>query len=117
MIAFEKRFWFSPKILFFKINIYFNILSDIEAQIREFQSRKKEIVNQRDHENDGKMAGENDQVGLGTSVFYDTDIYDRANKFDNMKYSTTVVEDEMEVKLYILNIEKDFQNILLSKFS
>ncbi|XP_043471076.1 splicing factor 3B subunit 1 isoform X1 [Leptopilina heterotoma] len=69
---------------------------DIEAQIREFQSRKKEIVNQRDHENDNAMAGENDQVGLGTTGFYDTDIYDRSNRFDNMKYSTTVVEDEME---------------------
>ena len=52
-------------------------LLDIEAQIREIQSRKKEVV---------KDADGTDGVGLLESGFFDTDLYDggrtKSNKFD-----------------------------------
>ncbi|XP_071636731.1 splicing factor 3B subunit 1 [Temnothorax longispinosus] len=61
---------------------------DIEAQIREIQSKKKELLN---------TASEKEQVALGkTTGFYDQDIYDSSNnKFDG--YVTSIAtNDEIE---------------------
>lgn len=61
---------------------------DIEAQIREIQSKKKELLN---------TASEKEQVALGKTGFYDQDIYDD-NKFDG--YVTSIAtNDEIEVLL------------------
>lgn len=68
-----------------KLFIY---ITDIEAQIREIQSKKKEILN---------TAAEKEQVALGKTGFYDQDIYDGStNKFDG--YVTSIAaNDEVEV--------------------
>ncbi|KAK0160508.1 hypothetical protein PV328_007912 [Microctonus aethiopoides] len=64
---------------------------DIEAQIREIQSKKKEIQ---------IVATEKDQVGLGKTGFYDQDIYDGTNnKYDG--YVTSIAaNDEIEDEDY-----------------
>lgn len=63
-------------------------IADIEAQIREIQSKKKELLN---------TASEKEQVALGKTGFYDQDIYDD-NKFDG--YVTSIAtNDEIEVLL------------------
>ncbi|XP_035742278.1 splicing factor 3B subunit 1-like isoform X1 [Vespa mandarinia] len=64
---------------------------DIEAQIREIQSKKKEIQN---------ATTEKDQVGLGKTGFYDQDIYDGSNnKYDG--YVTSIAaNDEIEDEDY-----------------
>ncbi|KAK0174473.1 hypothetical protein PV327_010237 [Microctonus hyperodae] len=64
---------------------------DIEAQIREIQSKKKEIQT---------VATEKDQVGLGKTGFYDQDIYDGTNnKYDG--YVTSIAaNDEIEDEDY-----------------
>ncbi|XP_075236948.1 splicing factor 3b subunit 1 isoform X1 [Lycorma delicatula] len=60
---------------------------DIEAQIREIQSRKKEIAE------DGITAKE--RVGLGESGVYDPDIYDGGGKYEG--YVTSIAAtDEIE---------------------
>ncbi|KAG5321664.1 SF3B1 factor, partial [Pseudoatta argentina] len=60
---------------------------DIEAQIREIQSKKKELLS---------AASEKEQVALGKTGFYDQDIYDNSNnKFDG--YVTSIAtNDEIE---------------------
>uniref|UniRef100_A0A1B6CJ24 Splicing factor 3B subunit 1 domain-containing protein n=1 Tax=Clastoptera arizonana TaxID=38151 RepID=A0A1B6CJ24_9HEMI len=64
---------------------------DIEAQIKEIQSRKKEIVE------DGLT--EKERVGLGESGFYDRDIYDGGGKFEG--YVTSIAaNDEIEDEEY-----------------
>lgn len=64
---------------------------DIEAQIREIQSRKKEIIE------DGLT--EKERVGLGESGFYDRDIYDGGGKFEG--YVTSIAaNDEIEVSTF-----------------
>lgn len=70
------------------IYIYFFFISDIEAQIREIQSKKKEIQS---------AVTEKEQVGLGKTGFYDQDIYDGSNnKYDG--YVTSIAaNDEIEV--------------------
>lgn len=62
-------------------------VTDIEAKIREIQS-KKEILS---------TISEKEQVGLGKTGFYDQDIYDGSNnKFDG--YVTSIAaNDEIEV--------------------
>lgn len=66
--------------------VYF---TDIEAQIREIQSKKKEITNE-----EGLPPKE--RVGLGESGFYDRDIYDGGGKFEG--YVTSIAaNDEIEV--------------------
>ncbi|XP_057320468.1 splicing factor 3B subunit 1 isoform X1 [Microplitis mediator] len=64
---------------------------DIEAQIREIQSKKKEIQN---------AVSEKEQVGLGETGFYDQDIYDGSNnKFDG--YVTSIAaNDEIDDEDY-----------------
>lgn len=63
-------------------------VTDIEAQIREIQAKKKEILN---------TNAEKEQVALGKSGFFDQDIYDGSNnKFDG--YVTSIAaNDEIEV--------------------
>lgn len=70
------------------------MFSDIEAQIRDIQARKKEIVNTTNEE-----LPEKDRVGLGESGYYDRDIYDGGgNKYDG--YVTSIAaNDEIEVCL------------------
>lgn len=65
------------------------LFADIEAQIREIQSKKKEISN--------NASEKEQQVGLGKTGFYDQDIYDGSNnKFDG--YVTSIAaNDEIEV--------------------
>jgi len=60
---------------------------DIEAQIRDLQSRKKDLTEE---------MKEKERVGLGESGFYDRDIYDSGvSKYDG--YVTSIaVNDEME---------------------
>lgn len=68
-------------------------ISDIEAQIREIQSRKKEIAE------DGLT--EKERVGLGESGFYDRDIYDGGGKFEG--YVTSIAaNDEVDVSFFYL---------------
>jgi splicing factor 3B subunit 1 len=66
------------------------LLTDIEAQIREIQSRKKEVV-----------VDENGDpgVGLGESGFYDRDIYGGGGKFEG--YVTSIAaNDEVDVSYF-----------------
>jgi hypothetical protein len=66
-----------------------DLISDIEAQIRDLQSRKKDLIEE---------MKEKERVGLGESGFYDRDIYDSGgSKYDG--YVTSIaVNDEMEVR-------------------
>lgn len=68
------------------------LLSDIEAQIRDIQEKKKSAK---------ASAVEEDQVALGKTGFYDQDIYDGTNnKFDG--YVTSIAaNDEVDVSTYI----------------
>lgn len=78
-----------PKFGFSGIEmIYCDLISDIEAQIRDLQSRKKDLIEE---------MKEKERVGLGESGFYDRDIYDSGgSKYDG--YVTSIaVNDEMEV--------------------
>ncbi|XP_069683329.1 splicing factor 3B subunit 1 isoform X1 [Periplaneta americana] len=65
---------------------------DIEAQIRDIQSRKKDLIDE---------MKEKERVGLGESGFYDRDIYDGGgNKYDG--YVTSIaandeVDDEDDI--------------------
>lgn len=72
------------------------IITDIEAQIREIQSKKKELLS---------TASEKEQVALGKTGFYDQDIYDSSNnKFDG--YVTSIAtNDEIEVYLVVIHFE------------
>ena len=68
-----------------------DLISDIEAQIRDLQSRKKDLT---------EDMKEKERVGLGESGFYDRDIYDSGgNKYDGYVMSIAV-NDEMEVRNY-----------------
>jgi hypothetical protein len=68
--------------------VYDVLIADIEAQIRDLQSRKKDLIEE---------MKEKERVGLGESGFYDRDIYDSGgSKYDG--YVTSIaVNDEMEV--------------------
>lgn len=80
---------------------------DIEAQIREIQSRKKEI-------NEDGLT-EKERVGLGESGYYDRDIYDGGGKYEG--YVTSIAaNDEIEVRvnfysfsIYIIDISVLFK--------
>ena len=62
-------------------------MADIEAQIREIQSRKKEVIDEN---------GDKSGVGLGESGFYDRDIYGGGGKFEG--YVTSIAaNDEVDV--------------------
>lgn len=82
--------YFSPIRDLSKCCIHFvHYVSDIEAQIREIQSRKKEI-------NEEGLT-EKERVGLGESGFYDRDIYDGGGKYEG--YVTSIAaNDEVEVR-------------------
>ncbi|GFG37140.1 hypothetical protein Cfor_05800 [Coptotermes formosanus] len=69
------------------MELYDVLISDIEAQIRDLQSRKKDLIEE---------MKEKERVGLGESGFYDRDIYDGGgSKYDG--YVTSIaVNDEME---------------------
>ncbi|RZF43857.1 hypothetical protein LSTR_LSTR016158, partial [Laodelphax striatellus] len=56
----------------------------IEAQIKELQSRKKEI-------NEDGLT-EKERVGLGESGFYDREIYDGGGKFEG--YVTSIAAND-----------------------
>jgi splicing factor 3B subunit 1 len=63
-------------------------ISDIEAQIRDLQARKKDNIEER---------RERERVGLGESGFYDRDIYDESgNKFEGYVLSIPA-NDEVDV--------------------
>lgn len=71
------------------------IFTDIEAQIREIQSKKKEISNE-------DAVPPKERVGLGESGFYDRDIYDGGGKFEG--YVTSIAaNDEIEVSSLFIN--------------
>lgn len=63
--------------------------TDIEAQIREIQEKKKNV----------QATTAEEQVALGKTGFYDQDIYDGTNnKFDG--YVTSIAaNDEIDVSL------------------
>jgi splicing factor 3B subunit 1 len=71
-----------------KISCVNDLISDIEAQIRDLQSRKKDLIEE---------MKEKERVGLGESGFYDRDIYDGGgNKYDG--YVTSIAaNDEVDV--------------------
>jgi splicing factor 3B subunit 1 len=71
-------------------------ISDIEAQIRDLQSRKKDLIEE---------IKEKERVGLGESGFYDRDIYDGGgSKYDG--YVTSIAaNDEVDVSNDILLLE------------
>ena len=73
------------------------MFTDIEAQIRELQDKRKE---QKELENESR--GETDQVGLGKTGFYDPEIYDK-NKFGNI-YTYIPADDEMDVRIVYKNV-------------
>lgn len=64
---------------------------DIEAQIREIQSKKKEIQN---------ASSEKEQVGLGKTGFYDQDIYDGSNNKYEGYVTSIAANDEIEDEDY-----------------
>jgi splicing factor 3B subunit 1 len=70
---------------------------DIEAQIRDLQSRKKDLIEE---------MKEKERVGLGESGFYDRDIYDSGgSKYDG--YVTSIaVNDEMEDEEDIVSLSQ-----------
>lgn len=69
--------------------ITYAFYTDIEAQIREIQSRKKNL-----NEEDGNP--DKSGVGLGESGFYDRDIYGVGSKFEG--YVTSIAaNDEVDV--------------------
>lgn len=70
----------------------FIVFSDIEAQIRELQSKRRE-----QKEQDNEHSGEIDQVGLGQTGYYDPEIYDK-NKFGNI-YTYIPADDELDVSI------------------
>lgn len=88
------------------------LVADIEAQIREIQSKKKEILNN---------ASEKEQVGLGKTGFYDQDIYDGSNnKYDG--YVTSIAaNDEIEVQkiwwfwIFIISIKREMRYVCICK--
>ncbi|XP_054285703.1 splicing factor 3B subunit 1 isoform X1 [Macrosteles quadrilineatus] len=64
---------------------------DIEAQIREIQSKKKENIE--------AVLTEKERVGLGEKGFYDRDIYDGGGKYEG--YVTSIAaNDEIEEEEY-----------------
>lgn len=80
-----------PHYCHFKLFIF----TDIEAQIREIQSKKKEISNE-------DAVPPKERVGLGESGFYDRDIYDGGGKFEG--YVTSIAaNDEIEVSSLFIN--------------
>jgi hypothetical protein len=91
------------------VMIYDYLISDIEAQIRDLQSRKKDLIVEMKEE---------ERVGLGESGFYDRDIYDSGgSKYDG--YVTSIaVNDEMEVRnsLWILHIQSGTGSLWFSMF-
>jgi hypothetical protein len=96
------------------MELYDVLISDIEAQIRDLQSRKKDLIEE---------MKEKERVGLGESGFYDRDIYDGGgSKYDG--YVTSIaVNDEMEVsnntmmhQLWILLIQSGTGSLKYSVF-
>lgn len=70
------------------------LISDIEAQIREIQARKKEISS------DENGITDKDRIGLGESGYFDQEIYDGGgSKFDG--YVTSIAaNDEVDVSRF-----------------
>lgn len=68
----------------------FSFSSDIEAQIRDIQNKKKDVA-------DGIEAKEK-RVGLGESGYFDSDIYDGGGKFEGYVRSIAV-NDEVDVSI------------------
>lgn len=67
------------------------MVSDIEAQIRDIQARKKNIAPEN-----GENGDEEKHVGLGASGFFDRDIYDGTGKYEG--YVTSIAaNDEVDV--------------------
>jgi len=79
---------------------YDDLISDIEAQIGDLQSRKKDLIEE---------VKEKERVRLGESGFYDRDIYDICGNKYNEYVTSIAVNDEMEVRnnLWILFIQSD----------
>jgi hypothetical protein len=81
--------------------MYNDLISVTEAQIRDLQSRKKDLIEE---------MKEKERVGLGESELYDRDMYDSGvSKYDG--YVTSIaVSDEMEVRnnLWILSVQDPY---------
>lgn len=71
--------------------------TEIDAQIREIQSRKKEV-----HNGNSETAAE--RIGLGESGYYDRDIYDGAGPGKFEGYVTSIATtDDADVSKEIMN--------------
>ena len=84
-------------------------IADIEAQIRDMQSRKKYLIEE---------MKEKERVALGETGSYDTDIYDGGgNKYD--RYVTSIAaNDEVDVSIQKLYFSLFyFQLYLISNLS
>ena len=93
MSSVGRKFGFSGKAM-----RYDDLISDTEAQIRDLQSRKKDLIEE---------MKEKEQVGVDEREFYDRDIYDSGvSKYDGY-VASIAVNNEMEVRnnLWILFIQ------------
>ena len=65
----------------------------MEAQIREIQSRKKDVVT---NSNGDGVLTKADLIALGESGYYDTEIYDKGGRYD--EYVTSIAaNDDIDV--------------------
>lgn len=87
----------TPFCFVFIQNFYFVLpISDIEAQIKEIQSRKKEANKEAGGE-DGDEAKDK-RIALGESGYFDTELYEGGGKYEG--YVTSIAaNDEVDVSL------------------
>lgn len=86
-------------ILFCFHSLFF---SDIEAQIREIQSRKKEASKEGGGE-DGDEAKDK-RIALGESGYFDTELYEGGGKYEG--YVTSIAaNDEVDVSVWKAGLE------------
>ncbi|XKL60534.1 hypothetical protein PGB90_007591 [Kerria lacca] len=79
---------------------------DIEAQIREIQSRKKDVAS------NGDAIGKNDRIALGEIGHYDVDIYDGGSKINKFQgYDTSIApNDDVEEDETDFQTKRPFSN-------
>ena len=80
--------------MYYRFILHIIFLTDIEAQIKEIQARKKELT-----QNDENGVTDKSRIGLGESGYFDQEIYDGGgSKFDG--YVTSIAaNDEVDVSV------------------
>lgn len=80
--------------MYYRFILHIIFFTDIEAQIKEIQARKKELT-----QNDENGVTDKSRIGLGESGYFDQEIYDGGgSKFDG--YVTSIAaNDEVDVSI------------------